>query len=151
MTTHRGHGHVIAKDASLRKLTAEQYGSPGGACRRLGGSMHLVDLDAGILSAGVIVGGTIPLAVGPAFTFATRGQPYVAVCFFGDVAINQGVLLKSLTLASLWRLPVVFVCENNEYVEITPKSMHTRVERLSAHGGCTAFRPSQSMATMWRQ
>jgi acetoin:2,6-dichlorophenolindophenol oxidoreductase subunit alpha len=133
-TTHRGHGHVIAKGAALRKLTAELYGSPEGACHGLGGSMHLVDLDAGVLSAGAIVGGTIPLAVGAAFSFAALGRPHVAVCFFGDGAVNEGIFHEALNLASLWQLPVIFVCENNGYAEMTPMRVHTRVERLSAHG-----------------
>lgn len=132
-TTHRGHGHVIAKGADLRKLAAELYGAPDGACRGVGGSMHLVDIGQGVLCAGAIVGGTIPLATGAAFSFAYRGEPAVAVSFFGDGAVNQGVLHESLNIASLWNLPVVYVCENNGYAEMTPASVHTRVQDLTAH------------------
>lgn len=133
-TTHRGHGHVVAKGASLRKLAAELYGSPDGACRGLGGSMHLVDIDQGILCAGAIVGGTIPLATGVAFSFRQRGVPQVAVSFFGDGATSQGVFHECLNLAGLWKLPIVYVCENNGYAEMTPTGVHTTVTRLSDYG-----------------
>ncbi len=133
-TTHRGHGHVVAKGASLRKLAAELYGSPEGACRGLGGSMHLVDIDQGILCAGAIVGGTIPLATGVAFSFRQRRLPQVAVSFFGDGATSQGVFHECLNLASLWTLPIVYVCENNGYAEMTPTKIHTTVARLSEYG-----------------
>lgn len=133
-TTHRGHGHVVAKGASLRKLAAELYGSPEGACRGLGGSMHLVDIDQGILCAGAIVGGTIPLATGVAFSFRQRKLSHVAVSFFGDGATSQGVFHECLNLASLWKLPIVYVCENNGYAEMTPTSVHTTIARLSEHG-----------------
>jgi TPP-dependent pyruvate/acetoin dehydrogenase alpha subunit len=133
-TTHRGHGHVIAKGADMRKLAAELHGSPEGACRGLGGSMHLVDVDCGVLCAGAIVGGTIPLATGVAFAFKQQGKPHVAVSFFGDGAVNQGVFHECLNIASLWDLPILFACENNGYAEMTPASVHSKVEALSDHG-----------------
>lgn len=132
-TTHRGHGHVIAKGADLRKLAAELYGAPEGACSGLAGSMHLVDTEQGVLCAGAIVGGTIPLATGAAFAFREQARPHIAVGFFGDGAANEGVFHECLNIASLWRLPVVYVCENNGYAEMTPTRVHTSVVNLSAH------------------
>jgi TPP-dependent pyruvate/acetoin dehydrogenase alpha subunit len=132
-TTHRGHGHVIAKGADLRKLAAELYGAPGGACSGLAGSMHLVDIEQGVLCAGAIVGGTIPLATGAAFAFREQARDRVAVAFFGDGAVNEGVFHECLNIASLWRLPIVYVCENNCYAEMTPTRVHTSVVNLSDH------------------
>ncbi len=133
-TTHRGHGHVIAKGADLRRLAAELHGSEDGACRGLGGSMHLVDISRGVLSASAIVGASIPLATGAAFAFAQRRAPHVAACFFGEGATSQGILHESLNIAALWNLPVIYVCENNGYAEMTPVTVHTPIVDLSAHG-----------------
>ncbi|HEU4342831.1 MAG TPA: thiamine pyrophosphate-dependent dehydrogenase E1 component subunit alpha [Candidatus Binatia bacterium] len=130
---HRSHGHAIAKGADINRLMAEIAGRATGYCAGKGGSMHIVAADAGFVTATGIVGGTIPLALGAAFAAKERGQRQVAVVFFGDGAGQTGGFHESLNLASLWRLPVIFVCENNGYAEFTPLSAHTVVERLANH------------------
>jgi TPP-dependent pyruvate/acetoin dehydrogenase alpha subunit len=130
---HRSHGHAIAKGADVNRLMAELAGRAGGYCGGKGGSMHIVALDAGFMTATGVVGGTIPLALGAAFAAKERGRGQVAVVFFGDGAGQTGAFHESLNIASLWRLPVVFVCENNGYAEFTPLSAHTPVERLANH------------------
>lgn len=132
-TGHRPHGHFIAKGADLGRLMAELAGRDGGYCRGKGGSMHLVALEKGCLGATGIVGGSLPLALGAALALRERGGDRVVAVFFGDGAANVGAFHESLNLASLWRLPVVFVCENNGYAEFTPTSAHTRVERMVEH------------------
>jgi len=119
-STHRGHGHCIAKGVDPRAMMAELFGKASGTNRGKGGSMHIADLDAGVLGANGVVGASVPLAVGAALASRLRGEDRVAVAFFGDGASNQGVVHESLNLASIWRLPVVFVCENNQYAESTP-------------------------------
>ncbi len=116
-STHRGHGHLIAKGADLRLMMAEIMGKTTGLCRGKGGSMHIADYSLGILGANGIVGGGIPIATGSALADRTLGRDRVTVCFFGDGAANQGVLLEALNLSSIWQLPVVYVCENNGYTE----------------------------------
>jgi acetoin:2,6-dichlorophenolindophenol oxidoreductase subunit alpha len=116
-STHRGHGHLIAKGADPHKMMAEIMGKKTGLCRGKGGSMHIADYSLGILGANGIVGGGIPIATGSALADRTLGRDRVTVCFFGDGAANQGVLLEALNLSSIWQLPVVFVCENNGYTE----------------------------------
>ncbi|MFC9330449.1 thiamine pyrophosphate-dependent dehydrogenase E1 component subunit alpha [Kitasatospora sp. NPDC057015] len=119
-STHRGHGHVLAKGADPRRLLAELTGRVGGLNLGRGGSMHAADLSLGILGANGIVGAGAPIAVGAAWAARQAGEDGVAVCFFGDGALNQGVLLESLNLAAMWRLPVLFVCENNGYATTLP-------------------------------
>jgi pyruvate dehydrogenase E1 component alpha subunit len=119
-STHRGHGHVLAKGASPRRMLAELLGRESGLNRGRGGSMHAADVSLGILGANGIVGAGGPIACGAAWAAQRAGQPRVAVSFFGDGAVNQGVLLESFNLASLLRLPVVFVCENNGYAVTLP-------------------------------
>ena len=114
-STHRGHGHVIAKGVSLRSLMAEMFGKDTGCCRGMGGSMHVSDPSVGMLGATGIVGGGIPIATGAALSAKLRGSAQVAVCFFGDGAANEGSFHESLNQAGVWRLPVVYVCENNLY------------------------------------
>jgi len=114
-STHRGHGHLIAKGGDLKRMMAELYGRRTGYCKGKGGSMHIADLDLGILGANGIVGGGINIAVGAAFSAQYRGTDQVAVCFFGDGAANQSTFHEGINLASIWDLPVVFVCENNMY------------------------------------
>jgi TPP-dependent pyruvate/acetoin dehydrogenase alpha subunit len=114
-STHRGHGHVLAKGADPARLLAELCGRLTGLNRGRGGSMHAADFSLGIYGANGIVGAGAPMAVGAAWAAARDGADRVAVAFFGDGAVNQGVLLESLNLAALWSLPVVFVCENNGY------------------------------------
>jgi acetoin:2,6-dichlorophenolindophenol oxidoreductase subunit alpha len=130
---HRSHGHAIAKGADLNRLMSEIAGRATGYCVGKGGSMHIVALDAGFVTATGVVGGTIPLALGAAFAAKEKGKGQVAVVFFGDGAGQAGAFHESLNIASLWKLPVIFVCENNGYAEFTPLSSHTLVERLARH------------------
>jgi acetoin:2,6-dichlorophenolindophenol oxidoreductase subunit alpha len=130
---HRSHGHAIAKGADVNRLMAEIAGRASGYCGGKGGSMHIVALDAGFVTATGVVGGTIPLALGAAFAARETKQGRIAVVFFGDGAGQSGAFHESLNIASLWQLPVIFVCENNGYAEFTPLSAHTRVERLAKH------------------
>jgi acetoin:2,6-dichlorophenolindophenol oxidoreductase subunit alpha len=128
---HRAHGHAIATGASLERAMAELMGRADGLCRGLGGSMHLVDVEHGLMGATGVVGGNIPLALGSALAGRMRGGDQVAVVFFGDGAVQAGHFNESINLAALWELPVVFVCENNGFAEFTPRSAHTNVERVS--------------------
>lgn len=114
-STHRGHGHLIAKGGDLKLMMAEIYGKSTGYCKGKGGSMHIADIDLGILGANGIVGGGGPIAAGAGMAIQYRGEDRVTVCFFGDGASNQGTIQEALNLASAWRLPVVFVNENNGY------------------------------------
>jgi TPP-dependent pyruvate/acetoin dehydrogenase alpha subunit len=123
-STHRGHGHMLARGADPGRLYAELYARREGYNRSKGGSLHMIDADAGFLGANGIVGGGIPLAAGAALELRRRGSDGVAVSFFGDGASNQGAFHESLNLAALWRLPVVFVCENNLYGEFTRQDRH---------------------------
>ncbi|MBM4260238.1 MAG: thiamine pyrophosphate-dependent dehydrogenase E1 component subunit alpha [Deltaproteobacteria bacterium] len=116
-STHRGHGHCIAKGAALDRMFAELLGKEAGYCRGKGGSMHIADQDTGNLGANAIVGGSAGIATGAALSIKLRGTDQVAVCFFGDGALGQGLLYESMNMAALWRLPVIFVCENNQYTE----------------------------------
>ncbi|MBU2547684.1 MAG: thiamine pyrophosphate-dependent dehydrogenase E1 component subunit alpha [Proteobacteria bacterium] len=114
-STHRGHGHLIAKGGDLKRMMAELFGRSTGYCKGKGGSMHIADLDLGILGANGIVGGGPPLAAGAALAAQYRGTDQVAVCFFGDGASNQGTTHEAMNLAACWKLPVVFINENNMY------------------------------------
>src|SRR5690242_7738995 len=128
---HRAHGHAIAKGAPLERVLAELMGRVDGLCRGMGGSMHLVDVEHGLLGATGVVGGNIPMALGSALAARLQGSDAVAVVFFGDGAVQAGHFNESVNLATLWELPVVFVCENNGFAEFTPRSAHTKVERVS--------------------
>ncbi len=119
-STHRGHGHYLAKGGDLRAMMAEIWGKREGICRGMGGSMHVADLSKGILGANGIVGAGLAIATGAAFGARLAGDGRVAVCFFGDGAANQGVLMETLNVSTLWQLPVIFVCENNLFSEFTP-------------------------------
>jgi len=114
-STHRGHGHCIAQGADLNRMMAELLGKVTGYCKGKGGSMHIADVDKGNLGANGVVGGGIPLSVGAALTLRLRKTDRVVLCFFGDGASNQGCFHESVNLASIWDLPVVFICENNVY------------------------------------
>src|SRR5438128_7199993 len=118
-STHRGHGHCLAKGASVDKMFAELLGKAPGYCRGKGGSMHIADQDTGNLGANAIVGGSAGIAPGAAMSAKMRGTDQVAVCFFGEGALGQGVLYEVMNMASLWQLPVIYVCENNQYNEYT--------------------------------
>ena len=127
-STHRGHGHCLAKGASLDKMFAELLGKAAGYCRGKGGSMHIADQDTGNLGANAIVGGSAGIATGAAMSAKMRGSGQVAVCFFGDGALGQGLLYEEMNMASLWKLPVIYVCENNQYNEYTHFSETTAGE-----------------------
>lgn len=131
-STHRGHGHCIAKGCDLDTMMAEIYGRQDGLCKGRGGSMHIADFSRGMLGANAIVGGGIALATGAGLAATVRGTDQVAVAFFGDGAANQGVLHESLNLAAIWRLPVVFVCENNGFAESTPAAYATSVPDVAS-------------------
>ncbi len=130
-STHRGHGHCLAKGASVDRMFAELLGKEAGYCKGKGGSMHIADQDTGNLGANAIVGGSAGIATGAAFSSKMRGADQVAVCFFGDGALGQGIVYEVMNMASLWKLPVIYVCENNLYNEYTHFSETTA-------GGLTA-------------
>jgi pyruvate dehydrogenase E1 component alpha subunit len=130
-STHRGHGHCIAAGVDLGAMMAELFGRIGGVCKGKGGSMHIADLDAGMLGANGIVGAGVPIAVGAAVGEHLDGGDRVVVAYFGDGASGQGVLFESLNLAALWRLPVLFVCENNRIASATPTRGTIAVERVA--------------------
>jgi pyruvate dehydrogenase E1 component alpha subunit len=117
--THRSHGHPIGKGADLKALMAELMGKSTGICKGRGGSMHLADNSVGIIGESAIVGGGIPLATGVGLSAKVRGTDQVCLCFFGDGAVNQGTFHESLNMASLWKLPVIYLCENNRYAITT--------------------------------
>src|SRR5438876_4600661 len=119
-STHRGHGHCLAKGASLVRMFAELLGKEAGYCQGKGGSMHIADQDTGNLGANAIVGGSAGIATGAALSAKMRGTDQVAVCFFGDGALGQGLLYEAMNMAALWALPVIYLCENNLYGEYTP-------------------------------
>jgi TPP-dependent pyruvate/acetoin dehydrogenase alpha subunit len=132
-TTHRGHGHCLAKGASLPNMMAELFGKEGGVTRGRAGSMHASDSAVGILGANGIVGGGIPMALGSALSAQIDGLGRVSVAFFGDGAVGEGVFFECVNLAVLWNLPMIFVCENNGFAELTPTKVHlsnTRVAEL---------------------
>jgi TPP-dependent pyruvate/acetoin dehydrogenase alpha subunit len=118
-STHRGHGHCLAKGASIDRMFAELLGREAGYCRGKGGSMHIADQQSGNLGANAIVGGSAGIATGAALSAKMRASGQVAVCFFGEGALGQGLLYEVMNMASLWKLPVVYVCENNLYSEYT--------------------------------
>ena len=135
---HRAHGHYLAKGGSLNALVAELYGRSTGCCGGRGGSMHLIDLDAGFLGSTPIVGGTVPLAVGAAWAATLKNENRVSVVFFGDGCFEEGVMHESLNFAALHRLPIIFVCENNEYsvyTRLSERQPERPIYRLAeAHG-----------------
>jgi len=124
-STHRGHGHLIAKGGDLKLMMAELYGKKTGYCKGKGGSMHIADINLGILGANGIVGAGIPIAVGAGYSALLRGTKQVCVAFFGDGATNEGTFHESINMASAWNLPVIFVCENNSF------GVSTRIDRVT--------------------
>src|SRR3989442_349030 len=130
-STHRGHGHCLAKGAAVDRMFAELLGKAAGYCRGKGGSMHIADQERGNLGANAIVAGSAGIATGAAFTAKRLASGRVAVCFFGEGALGQGVLYEVMNLASLWTLPVIYVCENNLYNEYTHYSETTAGEMLA--------------------
>ncbi len=132
-STHRGHGHCIAKGADIRRMMAELFGRVDGYCKGKGGSMHIADFAVGILGANGIVGGGLPIACGAALAAQLEGQGDVTVCLFGDGAAAEGEFHEALNIAALWKLPIVFVCENNQYAANNAVAVqHPRVE-IAAH------------------
>jgi acetoin:2,6-dichlorophenolindophenol oxidoreductase subunit alpha len=135
-STHRGHGHCLAKGGDPRRMMAELLGKATGYCKGKGGSMHIADLDLGILGANGIVGGGIGLATGAAYSSdlgadLKPGTPRkVVICFFGDGASNQGILAEAGNMAALWKLPIIYLCEENQYAEFSPSRPFIAVERL---------------------
>jgi TPP-dependent pyruvate/acetoin dehydrogenase alpha subunit len=128
---HRAHGHALAKGAPMDRVMAELMGRSAGLCRGLGGSMHLVDREHGFMGATGVVGGNLPLAAGDALAARRADGDRVTVVFFGDGAVQAGHFSETINLAALWELPLIFVCENNGFAEFTPRSAHTKVERVS--------------------
>ena len=121
-STHRGHGHMIAKGADPKRMFAELYGKAAGYCKGKGGSMHIADFSIGILGANGVVGGGFPIIVGAGLSIKLRKTDQVAVVFFGDGAANRGTFHEAANMAAVWKLPVIFVCENNLYASTTPAS-----------------------------
>ncbi|MGO2101070.1 thiamine pyrophosphate-dependent dehydrogenase E1 component subunit alpha [Vagococcus salmoninarum] len=137
-STHRGHGHCIAKGCDLNGMMAEIFGKATGLCKGKGGSMHIADIDKGMLGANGMVGGGFPIAVGAGLRNKYLKTKDVAICFFGDGAANEGTFHEGINMAAIWKLPVVFVCENNFFAEATPQSYssgsETIAERSVAYG-----------------
>lgn len=138
-STHRGHGHCVAKGADITKMFAEFFGKEDGYCKGRGGSMHIADVEKGNLGANGIVGGGLPIAVGAALSAKRLKTGAVTVCFFGDGANNEGAFHEALNMASIWKLPVVFVCENNKY------GMSTSTERSTAVASVADRAPAYAM------
>ncbi len=138
LSTHRPHGHALAKGLAPRSLMAELYSKSAGCCKAKGGSMHVGDISVGMIPAIAIVGANVPIAAGMALAAKRLGNGRVAACFFGDGAANEGAWHEGLNLASIWRLPVVYICENNLYAASTPFSTAFAIEnvadRASAYG-----------------
>lgn len=130
-STHRGHGHCIAKGANIKNMMAELYGKKTGCCKGRGGSMHISDASVGILGANGIVGGGIPIATGAALGCQYQKEGRIVVSFFGDGASDEGSFHESLNLASVWKLPVIYVCENNLYAETNPCCKHSNINDIA--------------------
>src|SRR5215210_7337223 len=130
-STHRGHGHSIAKGASTKAMMAELYAKATGVCKGKGGSMHIADFSVGMLGANGVVGGGANLAVGATIAARLRGTDQVALSFFGDGAANRGPLHEACNLAAIWKLPVIFFCENNGFASTTPASYALAVDNVA--------------------
>ena len=151
-STHRGHGHCLAKGASPDRMFAELLGKKAGYCKGKGGSMHIADPETGNLGANAIVGGSAALATGAAYSSKYLNQDHVVVCFFGEGALGQGVLYESMNLAQLWKLPVVYVCENNlynEYTHFTETTAGEIVARPAAFGIQSATVDGQNVRAVY--
>lgn len=129
--TYRGHGHALALGMTVKAMMAEMMGKESGACQGKGGSMHMTDADIGLLGANAIVGAQLPIAVGAALTYQVKGLSHVAVTFFGEGATNIGAFHEALNMAAIWKLPVVFCCENNKYGEYSAQHKTTPVEDIA--------------------
>ena len=133
-STHRGHGHIVAKGGDLNRMMAELFGKATGYCKGKGGSMHIAARDKGILGANGIVGAGHNIAVGAGLSAMYRGTDQVCVCFFGDASTNQGTFHEALNMASIWKLPVVFVCENNYYGISMSQARHQAIKDVADRG-----------------
>jgi pyruvate dehydrogenase E1 component alpha subunit len=153
-STHRAHAHALAKGTHPNELMAELYGKVEGCSHGYGGSMHLYDVEHGNIGANAVVGGGLPAITGAALAFKLRGEPRVAVAFFGDGATNIGTFHESLNLAQLWRVPAVYVCENNGYAESTPAWQQLPIRDLSkraaAYGMHTIVVDGQDVEEVYR-
>ena len=152
-STHRGHGHFLAKGGDPKLLVAEVYGREGGICRGMGGSMHVADFAKGILGANGIVGGGIGLAVGAALAAQLDRKGAVSVVFFGDGAANQGVLMEALNVSALWKLPLLLVCENNGFSEFSPTATVTAgaiADRAKPFGVPSAAVDGNDVIAVWQ-
>ena len=134
-TTHRGHGHMIAKGADLKKMTAELFGKKTGYCKGKGGSMHIADFSIGILGANGVVAGGLPIIGGAGFSIKMRKTDQVAVCFFGDGASNRGPVHEVMNLAAVWKLPIIFVIENNQFASTTPLQDACSIDDICIRAG----------------
>ncbi len=130
-STHRGHGHLVAKGGDLKRMYAELFGRATGYCKGKGGSMHVSDLDLGMLGANGIVGAGPPIAIGAAFSNKYRGTDDVTCCFFGDGASNEGTFHEAANMAALYKLPVIFICENNGFGEFTRQERHQAIHDIA--------------------
>ena len=130
-STHRGHGHCIAKGADLKRIMAEILGKKTGYCKGKGGSMHIADFNVGMLGATAVVGAGLPIAMGAGLSIKLKGTDNVVACFFGDGASNQGTFHEAINMAAVWKLPVIFVCENNVYAMGTRQSTVMLVENIA--------------------
>lgn len=138
-STHRGHGHSIAKGADMKRMMAELFGKATGYCKGKGGSMHIADVENGNLGSNGVVAGGIPIAVGSALTAKMKKFDYVTLSFFGDGATNEGSFHEALNLAAIWNLPVVFICENNQYGMSSPVQEMVNIELLSDRAKAYGF------------
>ena len=134
-STHRGHGHCIAKGADVKRMMAELFGRIDGYCKGRGGSMHIADFAVGMLGANGIVGGGLPIATGAALAAQLEGKRNIAVCFFGDGAVAEGEFHEALNISSVWQLPIVFVCENNQYAANNAVGVQHRITDVAVHAG----------------
>jgi pyruvate dehydrogenase E1 component alpha subunit len=151
-STHRGHGHYLAKGGNVAAMFAEIWGKREGICRGMGGSMHVADLSKGMLGANGVVGAGLAIATGAALGAQLDGDGKVAVCFFGDGANNEGAFHESLNMAAIWKLPVLFVCENNTFSEFTPSREITagRIDdRARAFGVPTGVVDGNDVVAVW--
>jgi len=152
-STHRGHGHFLAKGGSAKHLMAEVYGRDTGICRGLGGSMHVADFSKGIIGANGIVGAGISITAGAALAAQLDGKGAVGVAFFGDGAANQGVLCEALNIGVLWNLPLILVCENNGFSEFSPSASVTAgeiVDRARPYGAACEALDGNDLVAMWQ-
>jgi pyruvate dehydrogenase E1 component alpha subunit len=152
-STHRGHGHFLAKGGDPRAMMAEIWGKKNGICKGMGGSMHVADISKGILGANGIVGGGFAIATGAAFGSKLAGDGRVTVAFFGDGAANQGVFMETLNVSTLWRLPLVYICEYNHFCEFTPTAQVTSgriADRARAFGVPCAVVDGNDAVEVWK-